>query len=83
MRIGTPAPAVTPEMYKEVFEDHPTGRLVLAEMVRRFSQGAVVSGGIDAVLKTYQRIGQREVIDFIGNQIDMAMMPQQGEQEDV
>jgi hypothetical protein len=52
-------------------------------MVRRFSQGAVVSGGIDAVLKTYQRIGQREVIDFIGNQIDMAMMPQQGEQEDV
>lgn len=32
-------------MYKEVFEDHPTGRLVLDDLIRRFTRPAVTEGG--------------------------------------
>ena len=85
MRIGTPAPAVTPEMYKEVFEDHPTGRLVLDDLIRKFTRPAVTDGGIDAVLKTFNHAGQRKPLDHIVTQINRAhgVSDTQGEQEDV
>jgi hypothetical protein len=59
-------------MYLELFEQHPTGRLVLENLIQAFTQPAVTDGGIDAVLKTYQRMGQRRVLDHIINQINRA-----------
>lgn len=68
--------AMTPEqvadMYKRVFEDHHEGRLVLENLIQRFARNAVTTGGIDAVLKTYQQDGSRKVLDHIVNQINIA-----------
>ncbi len=69
---GTPAPEVTPATYKEVFEDSRAGQLVLENLVSVFTQDAVTAGGIDAVLKTYMRVGQRRVLDHILRQINRA-----------
>jgi len=63
---------VTPETYLDVFERHPAGAAVLEDLIKRFTQSAVTEGGIDAVLKTYQRMGQRRVLDHIINQINRA-----------
>ena len=81
---GTQPPAVTPAMYKEVFEDSRSGALVLDHLISVFTQQAVTDGGIDAVLKTYQRMGQRRVLDHIVNQINRANgVPEpQGESDD-
>jgi hypothetical protein len=72
MTRGTTPPAVTPLMYLELFEQHPTGRLVLDDLIARFTERAVTDGGIDAILKTYQRMGQRRVLDHIVTQINRA-----------
>lgn len=84
MTRGTPPPAITPAMYLELFEQHPTGRVVLEHLIRQFTQPAVTDGGIDAVLKTYQRMGQRRVLDFIITQINRAQgVPEtQGEEHE-
>lgn len=74
---GTPTPAVTPEMFKELFEDHPTGRIVLEALIVRFTRPPVTEGGIDAVLKTFNRAGQRMPLDFIVTQINRANGVQQ------
>ena len=76
---------VTPETYLDVFERHPAGAAVLEELIKRFTQSAVTEGGIDAVLKTYQRMGQRRVLDHIINKINQAHgVPEpQGEDDDV
>lgn len=63
---------VTPETYLDVFERHPAGAAVLEDLIKKFTQAAVTEGGIDAVLKTYQRMGQRRVLDHIINQINRA-----------
>lgn len=63
---------VTHETYLDVFERHPAGAAVLEDLIKRFTQAAVTDGGIDAVLKTYQRMGQRRVLDHIINQINRA-----------
>jgi len=62
----------TPEQYKELFEDDRRGAAILEHLIRTFARPAVVSGGIDAVLATYQRDGQRRVLEFITNQINRA-----------
>lgn len=72
MTRGTPSPEVTPAMYLELFESNRTGQLVLEHLIQVFTQQAVTDGGIDAVLKTYQRMGQRRVLDHIVNQINRA-----------
>jgi hypothetical protein len=72
LKRGTAAPEVTPEMFKELFEDHPTGRLILDALIVRFTRPPVTDGGIDAVLKTYLRQGTRMPLDFIVNQINRA-----------
>ena len=69
---GTTPPAVTPGMYLDVFERHPAGAAVLENLIQLFTQQAVTDGGIDAVLKTYQRMGQRRVLDHIIMQINRA-----------
>lgn len=79
MRGTKPADA-TALMYLELFEQHPTGRIVLDDLLKRYTQSAVTDGGIDAVLKTYQRMGQRRVLDFIVMQINRANgLPDTGE----
>jgi hypothetical protein len=69
---GTLPPAVTPEMFREVFEQHPAGVLILEHLINRFTRPAVTDGGIDAVLKTYLRQGQRQPLDYILAQINRA-----------
>jgi hypothetical protein len=69
-----PTEPLSPVVYRNVFEDHPEGRQILEELMRRFSMrsGAVTEGGIDAVLKTYERAGARKVLEFIVARINQA-----------
>lgn len=69
---GTQTPVITPEMFKEIFEDHPSGRIVLEHLIVKFTRPAVTTGGIDAVLKTYMNQGQRAPLDYIVTQINRA-----------
>ncbi|SCW91796.1 hypothetical protein [Pseudomonas sp. NFACC05-1] len=73
---------LTPEqidaMFKRVFEDHHEGRVVLELLIQRFARNACTIGGIDAILKTYQQSGHREVLDHIVLRINRA----NGVQED-
>lgn len=69
---GTPSPEITPDMFRELFEDHPTGRVVLEHLIVKFTRPAVTEGGIDAVLKTYLRQGTRMPLDYIVTQINRA-----------
>lgn len=60
-------------MFRRVFEEHHEGRIVLEALVRQFGNGRPeVEGGIDAVLKTYRRLGNREVVDNIILRINRA-----------
>lgn len=61
-----------PHTYKAIFEDDTRGAAILEHLTRTFARPAVVNGGIDAVLETYQRDGQRRVLEFIVNQINRA-----------
>ena len=62
----------TPADYKDLFETDKRGATILEDLIRRFIRPAVTDGGIDAVLKTYDRLGQRRPLDFICNQINRA-----------
>lgn len=53
------------ELYRQIFEVDARGAAILEHMVQRFSQKAEVEGGIDAVLKTYHRMGQHSVVQHI------------------
>lgn len=61
-----------PKEYAALFEDDQRGAAILEHLTRTFARPAVVTGGIDAVLETYQRDGQRRVLEFIVNQINRA-----------
>ena len=63
---------VTPDTYLDVFERHPAGAAVLEDLIKRFAKPAVTDGGIDAILKTYMRVGERRPLDFIIQQINRA-----------
>lgn len=58
--------------YKALFEDDKRGAAILEHLIQVFARPAVVTGGIDAVLATYQRDGQRRVLEFITSQINRA-----------
>ena len=60
------------QAYRRLFEDSADGVAVLEDLVKRFSQPQVSAGGIDAVLKTYERGGMRKVLDHILGQINAA-----------
>lgn len=62
----------TPQDYAALFEDDRRGAAILEHLTRIFARPAVVKGGIDAVLETYQRDGQRRVLEFIVSQINRA-----------
>jgi len=60
------------EMYRQIFEVDKRGAMILEHMVQRFSQPASVEGGIDAVLKTYHRMGQHSVVQHCIQMINRA-----------
>lgn len=59
-------------LYQEIFEVDKRGAQLLEDLVVRFSQPAVTEGGIDAVIKTYHRMGQNSVLQYIVGQINRA-----------
>lgn len=61
-----------PAQYKALFEDDKRGVAILEDMIQRFVRPAVTEGGIDAVLKTFERNGQRKPLDFIAAMINRA-----------
>lgn len=65
-------PEVTPDLFREIFEVDKRGAAILEHLVKRFSQPAVTEGGIDAVLKTYERMGSTKVVHHILGQINRA-----------
>ena len=54
-----------PKNYAAIFEDDARGAAILQDLVERFSKPAVTRGGIDAVLATYHRMGEKAVVNFI------------------
>lgn len=62
----------TAQDYSDLFEVDRRGAAILEDLILRFTRPPVTDGGIDAVLKTYERMGQRRVIDFIVGQINQA-----------
>lgn len=65
-------PEARAELYRQIFEADKRGAALLEDLVVRFSQPAVVEGGIDAVIKTYHRMGQNSVVQYIVGQINRA-----------
>lgn len=63
---------VEPIVYAQLFERDAGGAAILEELVRLFARPAVSDGGIEAILKTYERAGQRKVLDFIMSKINQA-----------
>jgi hypothetical protein len=63
---------VSPDLYRQIFEVDKRGAALLEDLIKRFSQPAVTDGGIDAVLKTYERMGSTKVVQFIVGQINRA-----------
>lgn len=61
-----------PQEYLDLFEVDRRGARILEDLIQRFVRPGVSKGGIDAVLQTYERNGQRNVIDFIATQINRA-----------
>ena len=68
----------TPEDYRDLFEVDRRGQRILDDLIARFVRPSVTVGGIDAVLQTFERQGQRKPLDFIMQQINRA----NGAQED-
>lgn len=62
----------TAQDYADLFEVDKRGARILDDLLRRFVRPAVTDGGIDAVLKTFERQGQRKPLDFIMGQINRA-----------
>lgn len=55
---------ITPELFRDVFETDKRGAAILEYLIKRFNEPAVLDGGIDAVIKTYHRMGQRRPLDY-------------------
>jgi hypothetical protein len=62
----------TPQDYADLFETDRRGARILEDLILRFIRPSVTTGGIDAVLQTYERMGQRKPLDFIMQQISRA-----------
>lgn len=61
------------ELYGSIFEDDKRGAAILDDLMNRFQSGApVTDGGIDAVLKTYAKMGEATVIGYIVMRINQA-----------
>lgn len=72
---------ITPALYQAIFETDQRGAAILEDLIRRFTRPAVTDGGIDAVLKTYERMGMQRVLHHIVGQINRANGVQEPEPE--
>jgi len=61
-------------LYRDLFEVDARGQEVFDDLYRRFFAHARVhtTGGIDAVLKTYEAASQKAVVQHIINMINLA-----------
>lgn len=73
----------TPQDYADLFEVDKRGQRILDDLIRRFIRPPVSVGGIDAVLQTYDRAGQRKPLDFIMQQINRANGAPDDNQEEI
>lgn len=62
----------TPQDYKLIFEDHKVGAAILEQLTQVYAKSATTTGGIDAILKTFESQGEWNVIQFIVTQINRA-----------
>lgn len=53
------------QLFADIFEADKRGAEVFEVLLKSFNGGALVHGGIDAVLTTYRNAGRREVLDYI------------------
>lgn len=60
------------EAYARVFENHPDGKAVLEDLVRRFCRDPYVAGGHEGDRASCYNAGKRAVLDFIVNRINQA-----------
>jgi hypothetical protein len=67
-----PREQVPAETYAQVFENFPTGKVVLEDLVRRFGQSPYVPGGLEGDRATCFNSGKRAVLDFILGRINQA-----------
>ncbi|WP_342051989.1 MULTISPECIES: Bbp19 family protein [unclassified Cupriavidus] len=63
---------ISPDLYKQIFEDDRRGAAILEHLTQLFARPAVTTGGVDAILQTYVRDGQRRVLEHIVTQINRA-----------
>lgn len=63
---------ITDDLIRQVFEIDKRGAAILEHLIERFSQPAVTDGGIDAVLKTYERLGQLKPLHYLTARINRA-----------
>ena len=66
------ARARSASLYREVFAVNASGRAVLTLLEKRFAKAPDLSGTADAMLLSYVRSAQREVLDWIHTQIQIA-----------
>ena len=71
----------TAQDYADLFEVDKRGARILEDLIQRFIRPPVMDGGVDGILQTYSRLGQRKPIDFIVNQINRSNGVQVEEQE--
>lgn len=71
----------TPQDYADLFETDKRGARILEHLLLRFVRPPVTKGGIDAILQTYDHMGQRKPLDFIVSQINRANGVQPNEEE--
>lgn len=62
----------TAQDYADLFDTDKRGQRILDDLIARFVRPIVSTGGIDAVLQTYERAGQRKPLDYIMQQINRA-----------
>lgn len=60
------------ELFRQAFSVSPAGRAVLVLLEKRFAKPPLLTGTQEAVLLTYVRAAQREVLDWIHTQIAIA-----------
>lgn len=68
-----------PKDYLDTFENNPSGRRVLEQLITLFDQNAFVKGGIEAERETTFKLGQKSIIEFIVYAIAEAKKPKKQE----
>ena len=71
-RYTRPELIAKPDDYALIFEVNKTGQKVLDDLIKRFANKGNGGAGIDRILNTFEYQGQRNVLDYIINQVNKA-----------